>query len=95
MAKFAYDKQDSVLHQFSKDIYQETKRDWLNITEQCQSQKVNPVSQIEKERISLYNPNNPLNGSRNWTKAQWEIYKKTGQSPIGKTVRNLLITSTK
>jgi hypothetical protein len=84
MAKFAYDKQDSVLHQFSKDIYQETKRDWLNITEQCQSQKANPVSQIEKERISLYNPNNPLNGSRTWTKAQWEIYKQTGKSPIGK-----------
>jgi hypothetical protein len=86
MAKFAYDKQDQVINQFSKDIRQMEKRDWLTATEQCiqNTKRAKPVSKSEQPRISTYNPNNPLNGSSNWNKSQWEFYKQTGKSPIRK-----------
>lgn len=81
MPKFAYDKQDSVLYQFQKDIRQS--ESGYNATEQCISQKLQLPEQ-EKPRISLYNPNNPLNGSSSWKPEQWEIYNLTHPKPSRK-----------
>lgn len=81
---YVLDKQDRVLDQFSKLIRNESRRTELNATEQCilQSQK-NRLNFKPKEqvRISHYNPNNPLNGSRTWTKTEQEYYKTTGKNP--------------
>lgn len=70
-------KQDQVLSQFSKDIYQNEKRQWTNITEKCIEQGVNrkPIETVTQVRISQYNPNNPLIGSKNWSKEKHAEYK--------------------
>jgi hypothetical protein len=58
--------QDNVLNQFSRDIYQENKRTWLNATEQAiaQGQRNKEYQQRQKEKqqvfISFYNPDSPL-----------------------------------
>ena len=66
-------KQDQVISQFSKDIRQNEKRDWSTIAEKCTGNSTpKTVSTI---RISQYVPNNPLNGSKNWTKEQTAAYR--------------------
>lgn len=65
-------KQDAVIAQFSNDIRQLEKRNWTTIAEKCMNNKrVETVTQV---RISHYNPNNPLNGSSNWTKEQRQAF---------------------
>ncbi len=70
-------KQDIVISQFSKDIYQNEKRQWTNITEKCIEQGVNrkPIETVTQIRISQYNPNNPLIGSKHWSKEKHAEYK--------------------
>ena len=69
-------KQDQVISQFTTDIRQHETRKWTNITEKCIAEgakrKAITVSEV---RISQYNPNNPLNGSKNWTKEQHAAYR--------------------
>jgi|APGre2960657505_1045072.scaffolds.fasta_scaffold16730_3 hypothetical protein len=71
-------KQDAILSQFTNDIRQHENRQWLNITEQCiaQGAKQKPIT-VSQVRISQYNPNNPLNGSKNWTKEQHQSYNQS------------------
>ena len=71
-------KQDMVISQFSKDIYQNEKREWTNITEKCISQGENrkPIT-VSQVRISQYNPNNPLIGSKHWSKEKHAEYRAT------------------
>jgi hypothetical protein len=58
--------QDNVLNQFSRDIYQENKRTWLNATEQAIQQGQRNKAYLEKRKpvkdvfISFYNPDSPL-----------------------------------
>ena len=74
-------KQDMVISQFRKDIYQHENRTWLNITEQCieNGAKRKEYEQKQKEKnavfISFHNPDSPLRGSSSWSKQQWEDYK--------------------
>ena len=74
-------KQDMVISQFRKDIYQHENRTWLNITEQCieSGRKRKEYEQKQKEKaqvfISFHNPDSPLRGSSSWSKQQWEDYK--------------------
>jgi len=74
-------KQDQVIAQFSRDIYQGERRTWLNITEQCiesgRKRKEYETKQKAKEQvfISFHNPDSPLRGSSSWSKQQWEDYK--------------------
>jgi|NOAtaT_6_FD_contig_123_10944_length_1238_multi_5_in_0_out_2_1 hypothetical protein len=58
--------QDNVLNQFSRDIRQYEKRNWLSATEQAilQGQRNKEYQQKQKEKeqvfISFYNPDSPL-----------------------------------
>ena len=69
-------KQDQVISQFSKDIYQNEKRQWTNIAEKCiaESENRKPIT-VTQVRISHYNPNNPLIGSKHWSKEQHAAYR--------------------
>jgi len=71
-------KQDQVISQFATDIRQHETRKWLNITEKCiaEGAKRKPAT-VSEVRISQYNPNNPLNGSKNWTKEQHAEYRQS------------------
>ncbi len=70
-------KQDAVISQFSNDIRQLERRNWTTIAEKCMNKpKPETVTQV---RISMYNPNNPLNGSSNWTKEQRQSYAKSNK----------------
>ena len=67
------EKQTRIAAQFAKDIRQESTRDWSKISE-----RIGTAPRVEKSqviRVSHYNPNNPLNGSKNWTKAQLAEYR--------------------
>ena len=58
--------QDNILNQFSRDIYQENKRTWLNATELAIQQGQRNKAYLEKRNvvkdvfISFYNPDSPL-----------------------------------
>jgi hypothetical protein len=58
--------QDNVLNQFSRDIYQENRRTWLNATEQAIQQGQRNKEYLQKKKqteqvfISFYNPDSPL-----------------------------------
>ena len=68
-------KQDAVISQFTNDIRQLERRNWTTIVEKCMNQtKPETVTQV---RISHYNPNNPLNGSSNWTKEQHQSFRQS------------------
>jgi hypothetical protein len=71
-------KQDQVIAQFSKDIYQHEKRTWLTISERAilEGEK-RRVAKTEQVRISHYNPSNPMNGSSNWTKEQHQAFRQS------------------
>ena len=71
-------KQDAVISQFTNDIRQHETRTWTTIAEKCMNQpKRETVTQV---RISQYNPNNPLNGSSNWSKEQKQAFAKSQKS---------------
>jgi hypothetical protein len=66
-------KQESLIASFKSVIRQEETREWSKISERVGTA---PKAQISAQpRISSYNPNNPLNGSKNWTKAQLAEYR--------------------
>ena len=63
--------QDNVLNQFSRDIHQERKRNWLNATELAIQQGQRNKEYLEKRKqkedvfISFYNPDSPLRKQNN------------------------------
>jgi hypothetical protein len=69
-------KADIAISNVQKDIRQMEKRDWLTISErsilESKEREKPTVSQI---RISQYNPDSPLKGSKFWSKEQWDSYK--------------------
>ena len=70
--------QNQALGQFQKDVRSNENRTWKNIIEESiENGKKNLKPKVEeKPRISLYNPNNPLNGSSGWSKEKWAEYKE-------------------
>jgi len=70
------EKQDQIYSQMQRDIRQDSRRNWLTITEQCiqDAKRLKPTSAQEVIRISHHNPNNPLNGSSSWSKQKWAEY---------------------
>lgn len=68
-------KQEMLIAGFATTIRQEEKREWTKISERVGTAPRPAVS--AQPRISSYNPNNPLNGSKNWTKAQLAEYKQS------------------
>ena len=83
MSKFAYDRQDQTIHQFSKDIRQHETRTWKNATE-IAMESARKTFNKPTVRVSFYDPNNPLNGSSSWSREQWNYFKQTGKNPIKK-----------
>jgi len=74
-----YEKQQSVIDGFARDIRNERNRTQLNATEQCIQNGIRNrdyVSKlVEKPYISLRSEDSPLRGSNGWNDAQWESYK--------------------
>lgn len=70
--------QNQALGQFQKDVRSNEMRNWKNIIEESiENGKKNLKPKSEPApRISLYNPNNPLNGSSSWSKEKWAEYKE-------------------
>ena len=66
-------KQETLIASFKSTIRQEETREWTKISERVGTAPRPTVS--VQTRISSYNPNNPLNGSKNWTKAQLAEYR--------------------
>ena len=61
-------KQESLIASFKSIIRQEETREWTKISERVGTAPI--VNKPQVIRVSQYVPNNPLNGSKNWTKAQ-------------------------
>ena len=79
---YVLDKQDRVLNSFSKISENEKRNPQPSATEMYISKsKYNSAGNKNSERISLYNPNNPLNGSKSWTKTEQDYFKATGKNP--------------
>jgi hypothetical protein len=82
MARSSYtgtSKADTAINNVQREIRQMETRDWLTISEKSildgkqRTQSVKPsVTQV---KISHYNPDSPLKGSKFWTTAQWDSYK--------------------
>lgn len=74
-----YEKQQSVIDGFARDIRNERNRTQLNATEQCIQNGIRNrdyVSKlVEKPYISLRSEDSPLRGSNGWNDAQWETYR--------------------
>ena len=74
-----YDKQQSVIDGFAREIRSEKNRTWLNATEQAIQNGIENreyVSRlVDKPFISHYNGESPLRGSNGWNSAQWETYR--------------------
>ena len=74
-----YEKQQSVIDGFARDIRNERNRTQLNATEQCIQNGIRNrdyVSKlVEKPYISVRSEDSPLRGSNGWNDAQWETYR--------------------
>jgi hypothetical protein len=74
-----YEKQQSVIDGFAREIRSEKYRTQLNATEQCIQQGIRNreyVSKlVDKPYISVRPEESPLRGSNGWNEAQWETYK--------------------
>lgn len=66
-------KQESLIASFKSIIRQEETREWTKISERVGTAPT--VNKPQVIRVSQYVPNNPLNGSKNWTKAQLAEYR--------------------
>lgn len=72
-------KADIAISNVQRDLRQMEKRDWLTISErailegQKRAEAAKPT--VSEIRISQYNPDSPLKGSKFWSKAQWDEYK--------------------
>jgi len=73
--KTVYEKQDAIIAKFAKTAKYGKSQD---ITKKTKAQEKNDRAARTPFFISVYDPNNPLNGSSSWTKMEWENYKKTG-----------------
>jgi hypothetical protein len=77
-----YEKQQSVIDGFAREIRSEKYRTQLNATEQCIQQGLRNKAYLEKLQsqpskpyISVNSQDSPLRGSNGWNEAQWETYK--------------------
>ena len=74
-----YEKQQSVIDGFAREIRNERGRTWLNATEQAIIQGIKNreyVSKlVDKPYISVNTQDSPLRGSNGWNDAQWETYR--------------------
>ena len=74
-----YEKQQSVIDGFAREIRSEKYRTQLNTTEQCIQNGIKNrdyVSKlVDKPYISVRSEDSPLRGSNGWNDAQWETYR--------------------
>ena len=74
-----YEKQQSVIDGFARDIRNERNRTQLNATEQCIQAGIKNreyVSKlVDKPYISVRSEDSPLRGSNGWNDTQWETYR--------------------
>ena len=74
-----YEKQQSVIDGFAREIRNERNRTQLNATEQCIQAGIKNrdyVSKlVDKPYISVRSEDSPLRGSNGWNDAQWETYR--------------------
>ena len=74
-----YEKQQSVIDGFAREIRNERNRTQLNATEQCIQNGIKNrdyVSKlVDKPYISVRSEDSPLRGSNGWNDAQWETYR--------------------
>ena len=74
-----YEKQQSVIDGFAREIRSEKYRTQLNATEQCIQNGIKNrdyVSKlVDKPYISVRSEDSPLRGSNGWNDAQWETYR--------------------
>ena len=74
-----YEKQQSVIDGFAREIRSEKYRTQLNATEQCIQAGIKNrdyVSKlVDKPYISVRSEDSPLRGSNGWNDAQWETYR--------------------
>jgi len=83
MGKSAYSgtsKADTAINNVQREIRQMSQKQWLSITEQAildgqkRAQAPKPVT-VTEIRVSHYNPNAPLTGSKYWSTEQWDSFK--------------------
>ena len=71
-----YEKQQSVIDGFAREIRNERNRTQLNATEQCIQAGIKNrdyVSKlVDKPYISVRSEDSPLRGSNGWNDTQWE-----------------------
>ena len=74
-----YEKQQSVIDGFAREIRSEKYRTQLNATEQCIQAGIKNrdyVSKlVDKPYISVRSEDSPLRGSNGWNDTQWETYR--------------------
>ena len=74
-----YEKQQSVIDGFAREIRNERNRTQLNATEQCIQNGIKNrdyVSKlVDKPYISVRSEDSPLRGSNGWNDTQWETYR--------------------
>ena len=83
MGKSAYSgtsKADIAINNVQREIRQMSQKQWLSISEQSildgekRAQAAKPVT-VTQVRISSYNPDAPLKGSKYWSTEQWDSFK--------------------
>jgi hypothetical protein len=82
--KTSMEKQDAIIAKFAKTAKYGKSQD---ITKSTKAQKKNIKAARTPFFISVYDPNNPLNGSSSWSKMEWENYKATGDSKNYKRIK--------
>ena len=83
MSKSAFtgtSKADIAINNVQREIRQMNQRDWLSISEQAiqdgkQRAKQAQTPTVTQIRISHYNADAPLRGSKHWSAEQWDSYK--------------------
>lgn len=74
-----YEKQQSIIDGFAREIRNERNRTELNATEYAIQLGIRNREYVASlpitPRISVHNPDAPLKGSNGWNEAQWETYK--------------------
>ena len=83
MSKSAFtgtSKADIAINNVQREIRQMNQRDWLSITEQLtldgkqRAKQAQPVT-VTQVRVSHYNADAPLRGSKYWSVEQWDVFK--------------------
>lgn len=73
-------KADIAINNVQREIRQMNQRDWLSISEQAiqdgkQRAKQAQTPTVTQIRVSHYNADAPLRGSKHWSVEQWATYK--------------------